>query len=329
MAHDVLSESELRRRLEACGRAVRSLTRLTGDVSLRVYFRAELEAGETAILAAYPIGVGAGCHRFRTTTALLEEIDVRVPRILAVDCAAGWTLLEDLGEETLYEPSRSWAELLPYIERAAGYIARIATLPPQSVVALSPPLDEALLRRELDQTWELCLAPRGLTGDAGLERRLRRALSDICATLGRFEPCPNHRDFMARNLVPVGDPPGLAVLDHQDLRMGPPRYDLASLLNDSVFPPAEIEERLLARWAPSAEDRRHYHLAAVQRTLKACGTYEAFARRGNPRHLSLVGPTLGRALLHLASQPGTAELAADLERLWRPLVDGGAVRPIC
>ena len=40
------------------------------------------------------------------------------------------------------------------------------------------------------------------------------------------------------------------MLDHQDLRLGPPFYDLASLLNDTLFPPPDAEEALLAAAAP-------------------------------------------------------------------------------
>src|SRR5260370_24078577 len=99
---------------------------------------------------------------------------------------------------------------------------------------------------------------------------------------------------MARNLMPL---PGgaVGVLDHQDLRLGPPAYDVASLLNDTLFPPAEIEQELLVA-TPSATPRAAYHLAAAQRTFKAVGTYASFARRGAPRHLPLIPPTLARAL---------------------------------
>ena len=59
------------------------------------------------------------------------------------------------------------------------------------------------------------------------------------------------------------------MLDHQDLRLGPPRYDLASLLNDSLFPPPELEARLVRAALgeeATAEDFLDYHRAAAQRT---------------------------------------------------------------
>ena len=179
------------------------------------------------------------------------------------------------------------------------------------MAALSPPLDASLLRRELTQTWDELLAPRGLTGEPPLAAALARALDALCAELAAPAPVPCHRDLMARNLVPL---PGgaVGVLDHQDLRLGPPRYDLASLLNDSLFPPPEVEEAILAGVLRGDEDRLRYRRAAAQRTLKAAGTFAAFARRGSDRHLGLIPPTLARACGHLSALPETAELAPEL-----------------
>jgi aminoglycoside/choline kinase family phosphotransferase len=127
---------------------------------------------------------------------------------------------------------------------------------------------------------------------------------------------------MVRNLMPVDGMGGIAVLDHQDLRLGPPEYDLASLLNDTLFPPAEIEEELLAL-APGAPEthREGYHRAAAQRTLKAVGTYTKFSLRGANRHLPLIPPTLERFLQHLSRIPEGAPLDEDLGRAWEAALE--------
>ena len=109
---------------------------------------------------------------------------------------------------------------------------------------------------------------------------------------------------MTRNLVPLSDVPHMAVLDHQDLRVGPELYDLASLLNDSLFPPDDLEEEILAHHiGPDPQKRTRYHRVAAQRTLKATGTYETFALRGFDRHRNLIPGTLRRALRHLEHLP--------------------------
>jgi N-acetylmuramate 1-kinase len=292
---------------------------LPGDVSPRRYARIA-GGGSTAILASYPPEVRATCPRFLRTGAILEQAGVPVPRILAASCDEGWMLVEDLGTETLgdWGRGRPWSEIHSWFERALDLVDRIARLPTESVADLNPVLGRELMAKELAQTWDLFLEPRGLTGGPALTRELRAALDGICSNLGAETPVPCHRDFMVRNLMPApgGD---LVVLDHQDLRLGPPAYDLASLLNDTLFPPPEAEEALLAM---ASEDRTRYHRAAAQRTLKAVGTYTSFARRGADRHLPLVPPTLGRCLGHLARVPESTHLEGDLARAWAPVLEG-------
>lgn len=302
--------------LAARGFAVRSRRPLAGDVGARRYWRLALAGGGSAVLAAYPPAERPACRRFLATGELLAGAGVRVPAVLACDCDRGLAVVEDLGPATVYDlRRRPWPEVAPYFEAAARAARRIATLPHGAVAALSPPLDAALLGRELARTREAFLAPRGLAaGEFGA--RLAAALEALCAALGAAPPVPCHRDLMVRNLVPLGAAE-VGVLDHQDLRLGPPLYDLASLLNDSLFPPAAAGEALLAEHAPDPAARLAYHRAAAQRTLKAVGTYAAFARRGRRRHLPLIPPTLARALVHLAAVPETAAVAPEAARRWR------------
>lgn len=294
---------------------------LAGDVSSRHYSRVLLGTGGQAVLVRYPEDLLETCARFAATTEILLGVDVPVPRILATDCAAGHMLQEDAGERTLYAANRdgNWLVLEPYFRRALELSGRIAAIEPEPVVGLSPPLDAALLRRELGQTCRLLLHPRGLAGDAGGRKLLDRALDELCERLAEPPAVVCHRDFMARNLIPFGPSPGLLVIDHQDLRLGPRFYDAASLLNDSLFAPREVENRLMAGRIETDEDRLDYSRAVVQRALKAAGTFEAFAQRGNPRYRRLIPPTLERAARLLSSIPETASLAPVLVRLWRQI----------
>lgn len=300
----------LQRRLEArWGEPIREAHPLAGDVSSRRYLRIERSGGGSVILVLYPEPLRDACRRFRTTSRLLTSVGVRVPEVLAEGCEEGWMVVEDLGPETLYERFAGrddpWSELAGYFRRAVTVIRSLQELPRSVVAPLSPPLDATLLRYELALTRDAILAPRGLLDEDGWE-----SLETLCEKLGEGEPVPCHRDLMVRNLVPLADGP-VGVLDHQDLRLGPRFYDLASLLNDSLFPPREVEEGLLAPWVVTEGDQLAYHRTAAQRTLKAVGTY---ARTAGTHHRQLIGPTLARALTHLAAVPETAALAARLTR---------------
>jgi N-acetylmuramate 1-kinase len=315
---------EWREWLAGIGFELREVRPLAGDVSPRRYHRLTDAGGVTAILALYPEELREACRRFARSTEILTAAGVPVPRVLGADCGRGWMLLQDLGEATLADlGARPWSELAGYFEEAAALAARVAALPPDQVAELNPPLDRELMARELAQTRQLFLEPGGLVPRGGPPSPLDEALDELCRALAADPPVPCHRDFMVRNLMPHA-PGEVAVIDHQDLRLGPPAYDLASLLNDTLFPPPQLEERLVDAAFPGAA-RVRYHRAAAQRTLKAVGSYAAFARRGSDRHLPLIGPTLGRFLRHFGCVPEGAPLASGLERAWRGALGASAV----
>lgn len=308
---DTARNDDLERRLadwlDSLGHAGARLERLAGDLSSRRYLRVRPARGAALVAAIYPPDLAAAQRRFVAAAGLLDAAGVRVPRIEADAPELGFALLEDLGPATLFERGDlDWNARRPWFESALAAASRVAALPVDAVVALgSPPLDAALLCRELEPALELFLAPRGLAPAA-----MRAALDELCVRLGAETPVPCHRDFMARNLMPLADGT-VAVLDFQDLRLGPPAYDLASLLNDSLFAPEPLESEWRSL-APAGRDPRSYGRAVAQRCLKAVGTFVRFAKRGQPRHLPLVPATLARAARHLAQLPETAAAFAPL-----------------
>ena len=102
----------------------------------------------------------------------------------------------------------------------------------------------------------------------------------------------------------------LYIIDFQDARMGPDTYDLASLLRDSYMDFSEQQvEALIAfflarRNASKADDadfRRRFDLMALQRNLKALGTFGfQTTSRGNPVYIQYIPRTLSYARANLA-----------------------------
>ena len=123
-----------------------------------------------------------------------------------------------------------------------------------------------------------------------------------------------HRDYHSRNLMlSAGD---LYIIDFQDARMGPDTYDLVSLLRDSYVDLTEgTVDELIAHFvalrregAPSTHDaaweadfRRRFDMMALQRNLKALGTFGYQTTvRGNPVYIQYIPRTLRYAKANLA-----------------------------
>ena len=154
------------------GHPVGAVDTMVGDVSRRRYFRLRLADGasrsDRAVLALYPDEMLDTCRRYLEAGELLAERGVRVAEVLDSDCGAGWVLLEDFGERTLYEHAeRPWDELERYFEAAVDAIGRILTLPAERIADFNPPLDRDLLCRELPRP--------GTASSSPSSRRARRA----------------------------------------------------------------------------------------------------------------------------------------------------------
>ena len=314
--------SALEQWLQAQGFCAQKVEPLAGDVSARRYYRVTAEGGSRAILAWYPPEMSKAYERFVSTTSLLRSAGIKVPEILTLDQERAWMLIQDLGEKNLFEQAVMELPRETYFRQAITAIKALQGLSTQDVGALNPPLDGTALADELEKTRSVFLEPKGLVPAGSLGRDFENFLQQVCSDLGAGPLVPCHRDFMARNLVavPEGDETAVAVIDHQDLRLGPRHYDLASLLNDSFFPAPTVERELL-RWAKmSASELVPYRKAAIQRTLKAVGTFASFAERGSEVHLPLIPPTLGRTLYHLSALPDMTTLADHLSIQWKTVL---------
>jgi aminoglycoside/choline kinase family phosphotransferase len=129
-----------------------------------------------------------------------------------------------------------------------------------------------------------------------------------------------HRDYHSRNLM-LSDG-NLYIIDFQDARMGPDTYDLASLLRDSYVDIADWElDDLIACFLALKGDvhvqefRRRFDLMALQRNLKALGTfgYQTMTR-GNPVYIQYMPRTLRYARSNLEKYPRFARLRELLAR---------------
>lgn len=296
---------------------------LTGDASDRQYFRVLPRDGPPFVLAVYAAPFEAATLPFINVAELLAAVAIPVPRILDAAGDLGVIALEDLGDVTLQAhvgtaPARSHAALYrEAIDLIVALQRRGRELDGPRYLPFGIAFDVEKLTWESDFFIRHFLEGyRGIAFGPGEREALRAESAAIAEELAAEPRVLCHRDYHSRNLMLHGG--RLRVIDFQDARMGPDTYDLVSLLRDSyVDLTAEAVDEFVAyflaqtgRSQEQAVFRRRFDVMALQRNLKALGTfgYQA-AARGNPVYIQYIPRTLGYARENLYKHARFARLA--------------------
>src|SRR6267142_6403848 len=311
------------------GRNARAVP-LTGDASDRRYFRIIAPDGPSIVLALHAGAIDFATLPFASVSALLQQIPLPVPGILGHSDELGILALQDLGDVTL----QAHLGAATPAEHAALYrqaVALVEILQRRGAELRSdryPPYRIAFDVEKL--TWELEFFIRHFVcGYRGvvLTDTERSALADewavIATELAAEPPALCHRDYHSRNLMLREG--SLYIIDFQDARMGPDTYDLVSLLRDSYvdITDRELDELIayflaLVRCTPDGgaeEFRRRFDLMALQRNLKALGTfgYQTMTR-ANTVYIQYMPRTLRYARTNLERYPRFGRLRELLAR---------------
>ena len=288
---------------------------LTGDASDRQYFRVLSGDAPTQVLAVHPGPIDFEALPFVNVCRLLTAMPVPVPRILSHSNSLGIIAQEDLGDVTL----QAHLGTASPAEHAAAYreaVTFIHTIQRRGRALEAPEYLPYGIRFDGEKlTWELQFftkhfveAYRGAALSGPTRDALAGEYATIAQELASEPPVLCHRDYHSRNLM-VHDG-RLFIIDFQDARMGPDTYDLVSLLRDSYvdFNEQQVEELIaffLAKHAgSSASDddfRRRFDLMALQRNLKALGTFGfQTTSRGNTVYIQYIPRTLSYVRANLA-----------------------------
>lgn len=282
------------------GDASLQLTLISGDASFRRYHR----GGGLIWVDANP--KTEKNHEFVRNASALHAGGLLAPEVRAVDYEQGLLAVTDLGDTQLIG-------CLNADNVQAWYGKAIALLPRLGAVELDlEPFDSAFMARENS------IFPEWLLG-----HHLQLTLSDeeqqlltetfACLTENNLAQPQGvmHRDFHSRNLMVCGgETPAdseLAVIDFQDMVIGPLSYDLVSLLKDCYvrWPDAVIEQGMrlgfdtlqqanLLGGLDYAAFRRAADLTGMQRHLKAAGIFtRLYHRDGKSGYLKDIPRTLG------------------------------------
>jgi len=283
---------------------------LAGDASFRRYYRLACDGSSAVLMDAPPPQEDIG--PFVAVAALLREIGLSAPEVLAVDRDQGFLLLEDFGDDTYTRLlARGADEPALYTLAVDTLIALQRAAGPRGTPEL-PPYD---IERLLGEAALLVDWYRPLAGELREEYLAlwRAVLPDAVVA----SPTLVLRDYHVDNLMLLPDRPGVrgcGLLDFQDAVTGQPSYDLVSLLEDArrdIPGPLRqvMTERYLAAF-PGLDRGAFLRSAAIlsaQRNCKILGIFTRLWKRDGKRqyltHIPRVWRLLEEDLRHPVLNP--------------------------
>ena len=328
--------------LENAGWADAKRVQMYGDASSRAYERLTDGLGRTAILMIAPPRAPGAPLRFgksypeiaklsndiRAFLAMdeaLRSLGYSAPKLYAHSVADGLALIEDFGAETIVDSNG------PNPTRYAEAAALLADLHMRALpVAVEfegethalpvYDIDAMLIEVELALDWYAPAIARGAPSSGARMQFLNLWREILTPPLS--EPLTwTLRDYHSPNIHWLAERNGLArlgLIDFQDAVLGPPAYDLASLLQDArQNVPEDVEARLVALYARRRAQAdptfhletfvSHYAVMGAQRATKILGLFTRLDRRdGKPQYLRLlprIEETLARNLDHPTLEP--------------------------
>ncbi len=330
----------LRQFLEDSGYAEARRQRMAGDASTRSYARLIRDDGIVILMNSPPRPDGPAIHDGKSYSAAvhlaedvkpfvaiaggLRERGFSAPAIHHADLEAGFLITEDFGSMGFVEGDPP-APVVERYEAATDLLAalhheslpEILPLAPQLVHAI-PTFDTDALMIEMGLMLDWYLPDHGVALSNKLRSEFAQMWRDLLSKPAAAARTWVLRDFHSPNLIWLAERSGIArvgLIDFQDMVLGPPAYDLTSLLQDARIDVLEqLELALLTRYIKArrasgdnfdpAEFAELYAIMSAQRNTKLLGIFARLNRRdGKPhylRHLPRIWTYLGRSLAHPA-----------------------------
>jgi aminoglycoside/choline kinase family phosphotransferase len=292
-----------------------TLRLISGDASFRKYYR-----------AANRIWVDAPPEteknrEFIDNAQALQRTNISAPVVHHSDLEQGFLCVSDLGDDALL--SRLNDESV-----SAWYQKALQLLPQLTHIEL-----ELLIFDAEFMTRENSIFPEWLLGkhlqlilSVDEKELLAETFALLTANNLQQPQVVMHRDFHSRNLMVLADE-SLAVIDFQDMVLGPLTYDAVSLLKDCYcrWPDAVIEQGVAQAYQLYSESGilsdvsyaqfvQWLDLTGMQRHLKAAGIFtRLYYRDGKSGYLKDIPRTLGYVRDVAARYPELAAFAAWLD----------------
>ncbi len=275
------------------------LKKIRSDASLREFFRLK-KGNKTSII------VTARKERFRNLIAysainkFLRGKGINTPKTISQHYSEGIMEIEDFGDNTLLHFVRKSKNILPLYKKSIDVILKLQKIKPISKIKIKSnqnlKFDNYNLKNlhkesDLFLNWYL----PGILGKRKSKKfktKIKIELNKLYKQIYFKNKFIVHRDFHVSNIMPIRRK--LGIIDTQDVILGNPMYDVASLIDDvRIEIPLQIKNKVFQYYFKKSSLRKKmyflkndFDILSIQRNLKILGIfYRLYKRDKKPKYL--------------------------------------------
>ena len=275
------------------------LKKINSDASFREFFRLK-KGNKTSII------VTARKERFRNLIAysainkFLRGKGIHTPKTISQHYSEGIMEIEDFGDNTLLHFVRKSKNILPLYKKSIDVILKLQKIKPINKIKIKSnqnlKFDNYNLKNlhkesDLFLNWYL----PGILGKRKSKKfktKIKLELNKLYKQIYFKNKFIVHRDFHISNIMPIRRK--LGIIDTQDVILGNPMYDVASLIDDvRIEIPLQIKNKVFQYYFKKSSLRKKmyflkndFDILSIQRNLKILGIfYRLYKRDKKPKYL--------------------------------------------
>ena len=277
---------------------------------------------------------------FGAVANYLKSLGLAAPEIYGMDAAAGYAVLEDLGDDLYANVIGNGAEEIPLYQAAAELLAHVhAAQAPAKLVApdgaVWPLLDYDALALEVNADLFVEWLPKAedIHIDDAARARWEKVRDGLIVKALGFPRAFTIRDYHAENLLWLPERTGLqrvGLLDFQDAVRGWRAWDFSMLLHDArrdVSPAAHdaaIHTYLDITGADEAEFQRELAVLGAINVMRILGIFSRLTARDKKMRYREFMPRMWGHLARTLQNPALADARAFVEDVARPYLEKAA-----
>ena len=271
------------------------LKKITSDASFREFFRL-YKGKKTSIIVTAKKEKFKNLIAYSAVNKFLKKNGIHAPKLISQHFKEGIMEIEDFGDKTLLYNFKKSKNKLSLYKKCVDVILKIQKIKPVKKIKFGSnkflnlkSYNRASLHREsnLFLNWYL----PGVIGkkkSIKYKKIIKGELDKIYKKIFYKNKFLVHRDFHVSNIIQ--NKKKLGVIDTQDVILGNPMYDLASLLDDvRVKVPAKIKNKIFEYYLSKCSVKKKqisflkndFHILSIQRNLKILGIFYRLFKRDN------------------------------------------------